>query len=105
MSKSLGNLVFVEDLIERSEASAVRLALLGQHYRQDWSWRDAMLDTAVARLATWRRVDGDDERVLEAVRRHLDNDLDTPGALSAIDDAVSQGRGVRSGAALLGIGV
>ena len=105
MSKSLGNLVFGEDLIERSEASAVRLALLGQHYRQDWSWRDAMLDTAVARLATWRRVDGDDERVLEAVRRHLDNDLDTPGALSAIDDAVSQGRGVRSGAALLGIDV
>lgn len=105
MSKSLGNLVFVEDLIAKSERSAVRLALLANHYRADWSWKDTMLSHAVERLAQWRAVSGDDGAILEAVRTCLDNDLDTPGALAVIDRAVSEGRGVTSAATLLGIGL
>ncbi len=54
MSKSLGNLVFVHDLVSRSEPAAVRLSLLDQHYREDWEWRDEMLSRAQSRLATWR---------------------------------------------------
>ena len=38
MSKSLGNLVFVGDLVKEWEPMAVRLALLGHHYREDWEW-------------------------------------------------------------------
>ena len=52
MSKSLGNLVFVSDLCKESAPAAVRLALMGHHYRDDWEWHDgdiaegeAMLDT------------------------------------------------------------
>jgi len=103
MSKSLGNLIFVEDLIAESEKSCVRLALLSNHYRTDWDWLDAMLEQARSRLATWRGIEGDDKQVLEAVRERLDDDLDTPGALLEIDRAVAQGRGVLSAAALLGI--
>ena len=38
MSKSLGNLVFVGDLLKEWEPVAVRLALLEHHYRADWEW-------------------------------------------------------------------
>jgi len=37
------------------------------------------------------------------VRGRLDDDLDTPGALAAIDDAARRGAGVAEAAALLGV--
>ncbi len=55
MSKSLGNLVFVGDLCKEWDPAAVRLALLGHHYREDWDWRtDEDMPAAAARLALWR---------------------------------------------------
>jgi cysteinyl-tRNA synthetase len=41
--------------------------------------------------------------LLNDVRAHLDNDLDTPSAMKAIDEAVSQGFTARTAANLLGI--
>ena len=55
MSKSLGNLVFVGDLLKEWEPAAVRLALLAHHYRTDWEWTDAEMPRAAARLEAWRR--------------------------------------------------
>jgi len=104
MSKSLGNLVFVSDLLERSEASAVRLALLNHHYRFDWEWRDEDLNNAVDRLILWRSgKDDDPDAGLEDVRAALDNDLDTPGALRVLDEVAAAGLRPRNGAALLGV--
>jgi len=105
MSKSLGNLVFVEQLANRAEPTAVRLALLGQHYRHDWEWRDELLTRAVSRLSTWRStsIGGRDSSVIEDVRAALDDDLNTPGALNAIDDAAHKGFDVGPAATLLGI--
>src|SRR5690606_23821228 len=40
MSKSLGNLVFVSELLKRNDPRAVRLALLPHHYRTPWEWHD-----------------------------------------------------------------
>ncbi len=105
MSKSLGNLVFVSDLVSRAEPAAVRLALLEHHYRDDWEWRDDDLSRAQSRLATWRStlVTGRASSVLDDVRDALDDDLDTPAALIAIDHAAHAGMNVAPGAALLGI--
>ncbi|HQU00793.1 MAG TPA: cysteine--tRNA ligase, partial [Acidimicrobiales bacterium] len=60
---------------------------------------------AQSRLATWRSTQstGRASTVLEDVRAALDEDLDTPGALRAIDDAAHAGAHVTSAAALLGI--
>ncbi len=102
MSKSLGNLVFVSDLLKDWEAMVIRLAIVGQHYRVDWDWTDALLAAAAARLDLWRSA-GPGEGGLDGVRAALDDDLDTPGAIAALDDAASSGRGVSAGAALLGI--
>ena len=133
MSKSLGNLVFVGDLLQEWEPAVVRLALLSHHYRFDWQWSDRDLVEAAARLAAWRSVGdsdtqptdaqstdtqstdmrsvdwsatetlGSDEDGLWRVRAFLDDDLDTPGALAALDDEASLGRPVVQGAALLGV--
>jgi L-cysteine:1D-myo-inositol 2-amino-2-deoxy-alpha-D-glucopyranoside ligase len=104
MSKSLGNLVFVSDLVARAESTAVRLALLNEHYRHDWEWRDELLSEAQSRLATWRTtLTGRACHVIDDVRAALDDDLDSPGALVALDEAAQGGYNVAPGAALLGI--
>ncbi|MDQ6772327.1 MAG: class I tRNA ligase family protein [Candidatus Dormibacteraeota bacterium] len=51
MSKSRGNLVVVEETLERASAAAVRLYLASHHYRRDWSFRWEGLARA-ARLAS-----------------------------------------------------
>jgi L-cysteine:1D-myo-inositol 2-amino-2-deoxy-alpha-D-glucopyranoside ligase len=107
MSKSLGNLVFVEELVARAESTAVRLALLDHHYREDWEWRDELLAMAQSRLATWRSTltNGRPSAVVEDVRAALDDDLNGPAALRAIDDAAHAGFNVAPAASLLGINI
>jgi L-cysteine:1D-myo-inositol 2-amino-2-deoxy-alpha-D-glucopyranoside ligase len=103
MSKSLGNLVFVHDLLKEWEAPAIRLAVLAHHYRGEWDWTDRLMPTAAARLEAWRAA-GEGDGALGEVRAALDDDLDTPRALGAIDRAAARGRGVSEAAALLGVG-
>ena len=92
MSKSLGNLVFVHKLSEQGhDPSAIRLAVFAGHYRTDRDFSDAILDEAEARLARWREQLGGEASEAEAIavvdelRAHLANDLDTPRALRLID--------------------
>ena len=105
MSKSLGNLVFVGDLCKERDPAAVRLALLAHHYRADWDWKTSEdMPAAAARLALWRSVQGsgDGSAGLDAARAALAEDLDTPGALAALDAEATAGRSVGDGAAFLG---
>ena len=91
MSKSRGNLVFVSRLRAQGvDPAAIRLALLADHYRGDRMWTDAVLTIGAERLARWRRaVAGgkgpDATPVIERIRVHLADDLDTPKALDAVD--------------------
>lgn len=106
MSKSLGNLVFVHKLVEQGiDPSAIRLGLYTNHYRDDRDWSDEVLNTGVARLNAWREavsnaqnsadanadIDADGamaaaEAAVASLRERLANDLDTAGALLAVDD-------------------
>src|SRR5436190_8228778 len=79
MSKSLGNLVFVSDLVKEWDPMAVRMAIVSQHYRSSWEWKDELLSRAAGRLERWRAA-GEGEGGLERVRVALDDDLDTPRA-------------------------
>jgi len=104
MSKSLGNLVFVDALRKEWDPMAIRAALIGHHYRTEWSWDDGLMQRATDRLDVWRDAKGGyPSDVLEHVREALDADLDTPRALAAIDDAAASGHDVTDAAALLGI--
>jgi L-cysteine:1D-myo-inositol 2-amino-2-deoxy-alpha-D-glucopyranoside ligase len=102
MSKSLGNLVFVSELLKQWDGAAIRLMLIENHYRTPWEWNDTRMPRAAERLERWR-VAGDGDGGLAAVRAALDDDLDTPSAVAAIDAAASAGAGVSRSAALLGI--
>ncbi|MFL6206787.1 MAG: cysteine--tRNA ligase [Acidimicrobiales bacterium] len=102
MSKSLGNLVFVSELRKEWDPMAIRLMIVENHYRTEWEWDDTRMPRAAERLERWR-ASGRGEGGLEAVRSALDDDLDTPGAVAAIDEAVVRGEGVSTAAALLGI--
>jgi len=106
MSKSLGNLVFVSELRKEWEAMAIRLAVVKHHYRHAWEWSEDLMPEAADRLARWRAGvagGGDGRAVLDTVRAHLDEDLDTPGAVEAIDVAAGTGADVTAAALLLGI--
>ena len=105
MSKSLGNLVFIDALRELWDPRAIRLGIISHHYRTEWEWHDNLMPSSNERLARWQAsVGGDDDGALiNAVRAALDNDLDTPQACSQIDAAVSEGMDATAAAALLGI--
>jgi L-cysteine:1D-myo-inositol 2-amino-2-deoxy-alpha-D-glucopyranoside ligase len=105
MSKSLGNLVFIDALREEWDPRAIRLGIISHHYRTEWEWHDDLMPSSNKRLARWQAgVGGDDDGALiDAVRAALDDDLDTPHACSQIDKAVSEGRNTTAAAALLGI--
>jgi L-cysteine:1D-myo-inositol 2-amino-2-deoxy-alpha-D-glucopyranoside ligase len=94
MSKSLGNLVFVSDLLKTADPRAIRLALTRHHYRHGFEWYDTDLDEGTALLhrllAAAEREGGPDPRPFaERVRNAIDDDLDTPRALDALDDFAS----------------
>lgn len=102
MSKSLGNLVFVSDLARIWDPRAIRLACVSHHYRHSWEWNEQLMPDAATRLERWVAA-GTGSGALDAVRAALDEDLDTPGAVEAIDAAARSGLGVSEAAALLGI--
>lgn len=102
MSKSLGNLVFVHDLIEHWDAAVIRTAVSSRHYRESWEWSDQTMPQAQARVDMWRSA-GEGDAGLDEVRACLDDDLDTPGAFELLDAHARAGRGVSKSAALMGI--
>jgi L-cysteine:1D-myo-inositol 2-amino-2-deoxy-alpha-D-glucopyranoside ligase len=104
MSKSVGNLVFVDKLRTEWDPMAIRLALIEHHYRTEWEWDDELMPRNAERLRRWRDgADGEATDLLSEVRERLDDDLDTPRAVAAIDAAAAGGVATRAAADLLGV--
>jgi L-cysteine:1D-myo-inositol 2-amino-2-deoxy-alpha-D-glucopyranoside ligase len=112
MSKSLGNLVFTRDLLRDHEPAAIRLALLGHHYRSAWEFDAEELKVAAERLESWRRAAPDavgagrldaGGPVPGAVDAALADDLDTVGALAVVDELAAAREGAAVAAAVLGV--
>jgi L-cysteine:1D-myo-inositol 2-amino-2-deoxy-alpha-D-glucopyranoside ligase len=121
MSKSLGNLVFISELLKLGvDPMAIRLAIMSSHYRQDWEWTPERLHHAENRLVKWRDAlamqSGPDAQLLLAdLRQALSDDLDTTRAIALMDawsdsalsgnaeDSTAQGVVARALDALLGL--
>jgi L-cysteine:1D-myo-inositol 2-amino-2-deoxy-alpha-D-glucopyranoside ligase len=104
MSKSLGNLVFIDQLREVWDPRAIRLAVLEHHYRHDWSWDDELMPRNAGRLDAWIGAAGPaSEALMKDLRAALDDDLDTATAVATIDAAVERGEGILDAAGLLGV--
>jgi len=92
MSKSKGNLELVSRLrTNGTDPMAIRLALLGHHYRSDWEWTGADLDRAEGLLKTLRAAVAaaagpPTAAVVEAVLSALATDLDAPAALAVLEE-------------------
>ena len=90
MSKSLGNIEKVHDLVRMHPPEALRYALLSAHYRQPLEWSDALVEQSVRTLdrlyGTLRDlVDVEaDATIPDGVEAALDDDLNTPAALAEI---------------------
>jgi L-cysteine:1D-myo-inositol 2-amino-2-deoxy-alpha-D-glucopyranoside ligase len=89
MSKSLGNMVFLRDLLRTHSANAIRLYLLGHHYRRVWEWSPFALDEA-GRLAdrlevAARAPDTSNGEARDAFIAALGDDLDTPRAIEILE--------------------
>ena len=105
MSKSLGNLVFVDQLRKEWDPRVIRLAIIEHHYRASWEWDEELMPRAAARLERWKAAAGNATvgTALDDVRTALDDDLDAPRALAAIDAAAERGEDIVDAADLLGI--
>ena len=104
MSKSLGNVVTVDQLLGQGHKGEVlRLALLSAHYRQPLEWSEALIAQSKATLDRLYRAAGDDEAEADAgVLDALADDLNTPLALARLS-AIEDGATLRASARLLGL--
>jgi cysteinyl-tRNA synthetase len=90
MSKSVGNIEKVHDLVRAHPPEALRYALLSAHYRQPLEWSDALIEQSVRTLdrlyATLRDLGSLEAAPLipASVEAALDDDLNTPQALSEL---------------------
>jgi cysteinyl-tRNA synthetase len=90
MSKSLGNIEKIHDLVRAHPPEALRYALLSAHYRQPLDWSEGLIEQAVRTLdrlyGTLRDLaDVDAHAVIPTgIDAALDDDLNTPAALAEI---------------------
>jgi cysteinyl-tRNA synthetase len=125
MSKSLGNVVLVRDLLGQAPGEAIRLALLSAHYRQPLDWNDEVLAEARRKLdrlyGALRDADGwqnswQDGDVAPDFLTALEDDLNTPRAMAVLFDLAREvnraesnetrsraARALRASAELLGL--
>ncbi len=105
MSKSLGNVVTVGELLEQGHrGETLRLALLSAQYRQPLDWSSQLIAQSKATLDRLYRTAGDEKpgEVDPAVVEALADDLNTPLALARLS-ALADGATLRASAALLGL--
>ena len=101
MSKSLGNIYTIREILERYEAATLRYYFLGSHYRSPIDFFDQGLEDAEKSMEriyeTMDRLDRlvpsnggtiPDEAVLDEFRREMDEDFNTPRALAFIFDEI-----------------
>jgi len=95
MSKSLGNLTLVSDLLQNYSANAIRVTLLSHHYRYPWECFPEDLQVATetvelfqrVRALVGERVDGTDSLLYDRFIAAMENDLNTPQALFLLRQA------------------
>lgn len=99
MSKSLGNLVLVSDLLNNFTPNAIRYLMLSNHYRMPWEFYESELTSAEKNIniiskhltgTHTEKVDSSENmRKFEAA---MDNDMDTPSALKVFQESAENGK-------------
>ena len=95
MSKSLGNLILVSDLLKSYTPDAIRITLQSHHYRYPWECFPADLQSATETVGLFQHVrelvgrepHGEDALLRTRFKAAMENDLNTPEALSLLRQA------------------
>jgi cysteinyl-tRNA synthetase len=95
MSKSLGNLTLVSDLLKDYSPDAIRVVLQHHHYRYPWECFPGDLQNATetvklfqqVRTLVGEQVDGEDTMLRDQFQAAMDTDLNTPQALLLLQQA------------------
>ena len=85
MSKSLGNIITVKDLLDKYDGEVIRLALLSTHYRKPINFGESLLDQSkniLNKLYKNLNKQGNEDEISEDVSKALLDDLNTPLAIS-----------------------
>jgi cysteinyl-tRNA synthetase len=98
MSKSLGNIILVNDLTEKYHGEVIRLALLSSHYRQGLDWNEKvihqakkLLDKLYSLYDELKDIKTDqEEQNFESIEIIFD-DLNTPGLISQANKLIKEG--------------
>lgn len=96
MSKSLGNLVMISDLLKTYSPNAIRYLLLSHHYQDPWEFFQEELDTAAETMKhletkiKTNKYTQKEKPNLEAFTNALSEDLNTPKALEVIKETVKK---------------
>ena len=104
MSKSLGNVILIKDLLVKYSGEAVRYALLAAHYRQPLDWSEKSLMSASKSLKRLYRVwdsvahieSEASNQIPNRVKKALANDLNTSDALASMHDIAREIRAEKS---------
>jgi len=98
MSKSIGNIEKIHDLVAKHPPEALRYALLSAHYRQPLEWSDTVIEQCVRTLdrlyGTLRDLADVDARatIPASIEQALDDDLNTPQALAFVNELAREAR-------------
>ena len=103
MSKSLGNIILVNELTQKYHGEVIRLALLSTHYRQALDWNDnvihqakKLLDKLYSLLNELNDVKGSKEPDNHLIEILLD-DLNTPGLMANINKLLKNAESSKEG--------
>ena len=87
MSKSLGNLVYVQDLAKDYSANTIRHYLLSHHYRTDWAFSEEEIKESSRKMKKIESSISQSGEIKNANNEYINllgNDLDTTNALEAL---------------------
>ena len=91
MSKSLGNILLIKDLINEMPGEVIRLSLMSSHYRQPLKWSDDLVDqskkilnTFYSFLEKYEGIDVIEINVNDEILSSLSDDINTPKAISVL---------------------
>lgn len=91
MSKSIGNVLLLHDLVQAMPGEVVRWALLSAHYRQPLDWNQTLLEQSRKNLdrlyGALHRAAGVEAADVEPpveFMKSIEDDLNTPGAMAAL---------------------
>ena len=103
MSKSLGNIILVNELTQKYHGEVIRLALLSTHYRQALDWNDnvihqakKLLDKLSSLLNELNDVKESKEPDNDSIEILLD-DLNTPGLMANINKLLKNAESLEEG--------